>query len=232
MPIFLSVKFFFCVNFGVQKQAIRNASSDLSSLEQVRDQLSCRCPNTLETFKDAIRKCEKGRSMNVLRGYWAGMFDLQSPKLQQRDCTRNYESERFLNGTGDPCQVLKSHQVFVMGPCWNGFCYKAGDASHWSLNKPEPCRRNTHRTGVLCTQCKQDYQVMIGTEICRNCKGKTVIKLAMYFPLLLLLTAVVFIFLLVFNIGLSPTLNSWLFFIEVRERLSRLEHLPWQVILY
>ncbi|XP_065177907.1 uncharacterized protein LOC135808620 [Sycon ciliatum] len=208
----------------VAKQAIRNASSDLSSLEQVRDQLSCRCPNTLETFKDAIRKCEKGRSMNVLRGYWAGMFDLQSPKLQQRDCTRNYESERFLNGTGDPCQVLKSHQVFVMGPCWNGFCYKAGDASHWSLNKPEPCRRNTHRTGVLCTQCKQDYQVMIGTEICRNCKGKTVITLAMYFPLLLLLTAVVFIFLLVFNIGLSPTLNSWLFFIEVVFTISAEAH--------
>ena len=161
-------QFVFCVNFGVQKQAILNASSGSGSVEQVRDQLSCGCPNTLATFKDAILKCETGRSMSVSRGYWAGMFDLQSPKLQQRDCTRNYESERFLNGTGDPCQVLKSHQVFVMGPCWNGFCYKAGDASHWSLNKAEPCRRNTHRTGVLCTQCKQGYQVMIGTEVCAS----------------------------------------------------------------
>ena len=50
---------------------------------------------------------------------------------------------------------------------------------------------------------------------CTDCKGKTELPLALYFLLLFVVVGIVFVLLLVLNVGITPPLDTWLLLSQV-----------------
>ncbi|XP_065177913.1 uncharacterized protein LOC135808624 isoform X2 [Sycon ciliatum] len=175
--------------------------------------LHCRCPDNL----DGITRCEKGRNLIVKKGYWAGRYTKGRQAPLDDICV--YDESEFIDNsselTGDTCD-FRSRSDFGVGVCDSGLCISNGDEEMlWTMPGDEPCRDKYKRTGVLCSGCHKDQQVMIASEICHNCTDSAArISIHTYLFLVFICSAMLFTVVLVLNIGVSPVLNSWLFFIQ------------------
>lgn len=144
---------------------------------------------SVDRFSGVSRCSEDGTTVYLEKGYWAG--EVQSESGQKE---------------------------FVTAQCPTGYCNCVRPNDGTSLRTAE-CVYNSslmckgHRTDVLCGRCKQGYDVVVGVQECSTkCHNSDLWRLA---PLLLFLTALVFI---IFKINLdifTCYMNAWLYFYQV-----------------
>ena len=54
-------------------------------------------------------------------------------------------------------------------------------------------------------------------QVCVNCNGSPKLPLVAFFLLLFLILLIMFVVILMLNVGVLPPLDSWLFFVQVRD---------------
>eukprot|EP00117_Sycon_ciliatum_P009178 scpid57365/ scgid1288/ len=175
--------------------------------------LVCRCPTNY-----GIQKCRHGHEIMVRTGFWAGNFSFYQRRDLDNTCVFD-KTAFFRNDTAldsDGCNVRGVHRPkFAIGFCDNGLCYRPpGAAASWSLSSDNPCNPKFNRTGPMCGSCIPEHSILISSVACHDCRNELKISIAVYFLLVFACSAVLYAVVLCLNIGVSCTLNSWLFFIQ------------------
>ncbi|XP_065177676.1 uncharacterized protein LOC135808417 [Sycon ciliatum] len=185
-----------------------------AEVEQILSPLMCQCPADAKPVDPGVQSCKEGKSINVKSGYWAGPANHHTiPFLERRATFKNYTLEEFeVEKHGDPFGYSDQGTPFGTATCDNGLC---NSSRKWTMEEDQdPCKSGMDRNGVLCGACSVDTYNIVASEACSSCDGATTMHVALYVFLMFLVTFVIFCLLLLLNVGLNPTMDSWLFFMQ------------------
>ncbi|XP_065188750.1 uncharacterized protein LOC135819463 [Sycon ciliatum] len=157
-----------------------------------------------------------GKTIKVAAGYWAGNV------RDKRDRTSKVMRD-ILGSDGSEIQQIpmngailiatlrriEAETSFGITQCSHKFCH----SFRWWLGPGESGCRSGH-TGPLCGQCKKGKSMIIDTLACRTCASPSIHVYA-YMALVMVLTILMFLLMFYFNVGMSPLVDSWLFFFQV-----------------
>ncbi|XP_065189273.1 uncharacterized protein LOC135819902 [Sycon ciliatum] len=157
-----------------------------------------------------VDHCSAGKDVIIKAGYWAGdLATLHGQETSEYLALAHDDDEGNLTIGDVVSGSSHANPVLGIGECYNGCCR---DTS-WRLGVDEPCTHNT--TGILCGQCKPGTSLKLATVGCSACSsGALRIPLGAYISLVVVLTVLTFMIMLYCNMGMSPLLDSWLFFVQ------------------
>eukprot|EP00117_Sycon_ciliatum_P028631 scpid70453/ scgid4002/ len=172
----------------------------------------------------AIKRCPKGRFVIYNRGYWAGNTTSMKRAPQVRDELFHKVHPGVIQAVTDPstdnASTFSSSWAFRAFvdyqysevQCTNGLCQQHGT---WVFGNSSACIHNG--AGILCGQCAPGTKLKLATARCTDCsQAKAVIPLGVYISVIIVMTILSACLMFYFNVGLSPVLDSWLFFVQVR----------------
>ncbi|XP_065195953.1 uncharacterized protein LOC135827381 [Sycon ciliatum] len=159
-----------------------------------------------------ISRCAAGRHTYFKKGVWAGK--IASPVAATNEDFHNVEpiSLPLVSGN-DSFEASTFYGESIIYPfssmaCQNGLC----SDREWLYGVNSPCK--FHGTGPLCGGCLNGTSLTIAESGCVDCKNRGVLNVYLHIFLTMLLTLLLFLVMFYFNFGLSPLLESWLFFIQ------------------
>eukprot|EP00117_Sycon_ciliatum_P032858 scpid13576/ scgid4002/ len=170
----------------------------------------------------AIKRCPKGRFVIYNRGYWAGNTTSMKRAPQVRDELFHKVHPGVIQAVTDPstdnASTFSSSWAFRAFvdyqysevQCTNGLCQQHGT---WVFGNSSACIHNG--AGILCGQCAPGTKLKLATARCTDCsQAKAVIPLGVYISVIIVMTILSACLMFYFNVGLSPVLDSWLFFVQ------------------
>ncbi|XP_065188155.1 uncharacterized protein LOC135818886 [Sycon ciliatum] len=176
----------------------------------------CYCMNS-----SAIQKCSKGRFVDMKPGYWAGnvttnsRLDSEKNPLDWKSTGENVVFETESNTSNITFKETQVYGSFVNYPfgiaqCTNGLC----KSSAWLYNGSGTPACVGNAAGILCGECRAGTRLKLALAQCVDCSMTSSIPLWVYVITMVVMTVLTSILLFYFNVGLSPVLDSWLFFVQ------------------
>eukprot|EP00117_Sycon_ciliatum_P041740 scpid64267/ scgid1188/ len=169
----------------------------------------------------AIQKCSKGRFVDMKPGYWAGNVTTNSRRGSEKEpldwkstaVDVVFETESNIsNSTFKETQAYESfvNYPFGIAQCTNGLC----KSSAWLYNGLGTPACVGNAAGILCGECRAGTRLKLALAQCVDCSMTSSIPLWVYVIAMVVMTVLTSILLFYFNVGLSPVLDSWLFFVQ------------------
>ncbi|XP_065192761.1 uncharacterized protein LOC135823836 isoform X1 [Sycon ciliatum] len=187
--------------------------------------LSCQCAKPGN--EQCVVDCYDGRHVKISERCWAGdqsettitatgarvIFAQLNKASSKSNTPHSYsagwprrDQHRFVSGFCEriECQYRTEEQMLTER---NGT---------WWLTWSNPCATECHCTGPLCSVCLDGYIRLPSSIGCVDCrKAKFKIHFWTFFLLMTLASLLLVVALLLLNIGVSPTLDSWYLFTQL-----------------
>ncbi|XP_065188843.1 uncharacterized protein LOC135819541 isoform X1 [Sycon ciliatum] len=200
------------LNMATTSDDVCQASTD------IRDTLGCKC------FSDKYASCMKScsnREVLIKSHCWAGGQFADRPSTYEEDAPYRIKeqftmstTEFFEYNTGDPLgKAQHNDNMFTAQACSKDSCAYHNGSKYWMLGQDNPCSLGTRTTGPLCSTCLKDYWSSLGLSFCERCTGG--VPIGVFLLVLFIAVTIAFIVVLLLNIGVTPPLDSWLFYCHV-----------------
>eukprot|EP00117_Sycon_ciliatum_P002537 scpid11529/ scgid5974/ len=190
-------------------------SANVSSANTLQ-QMTCQCAtSTPRNF--CIHSCRRGRHAEISKRCWAGDTNLHTYAFSKEGSFTEHNATWFFGqpDSEPPLHLSEQEPMFAAAQCSTPECMLKNTNASWSLGQQDPCTPQCNCGGVLCTRCKVNY-TLLSDGVCVNCEtAKVKISLPVYFLIQFLGAGILLAVLLVLNIGMCATLDSWFFFMQV-----------------
>ncbi|XP_065188862.1 uncharacterized protein LOC135819561 [Sycon ciliatum] len=168
-----------------------------------------------------IEKYSKGRYLHMKPGYGAGNVatnshhDSEKEPLDWKSTAVDVVFETESNISNSTFKETQAYASFVDYPfgiaqCTNGLC----KSSAWFYNGSGTPACVGNAAGILCGECRAGTRLKLALAKCVDCSMTSSIPLWVYVITMVVMTVLTSILLFYFNVGLSPVLDSWLFFVQ------------------
>eukprot|EP00117_Sycon_ciliatum_P041651 scpid823/ scgid0960/ len=199
-----------------------SSSHNLTGIrKKIKSQMGCQCAKTFP----CVKACSsRGKKAYISRNCWAGNSKEVRP-IGKRPGSYGFDRTWFnlsieefssnktrYDPIGSYDQELNG---FAAETCPLGLCSpQLSDHDVWVIGDHNPCASLCNCGGPLCTICKTGYRYTMNFISCVDCSKRFQVPIGVYFALSFAVQLVVFAILLFLNVGLTPSLDTWILFTQ------------------